>query len=150
MTSRKILAVTAALALSATPVALAKKGGDDHPGQGKAKSELKGANGKHRGKGKSKLKTVVVHGTVLAVDETTITVAIDHANRAGRALGSEYTFALTAPVDAVAGDAVVVQSKKQDEAGVYVARKVKVKADEDADDEPASEESEAPEALPAE
>jgi hypothetical protein len=126
MSSHRIIAGAATLALALTPTALANKPED--PGS------------KDKGKDKApKAKSVSLKGVVVSADATTVTITVKKANRAGRWLvGDDARFTVTRvnvadtngdgatnALDFVAGDKVHVQAKlAKDAVAPYAARKV--------------------------
>lgn len=166
--TRNLMAAAAALALLATPAALAKNG-EDKPGKGNAHAEKPGKGKGHgkpdKGKGKKKPKNVVLKGTFVSYDAATgaITVKVAKATKYGRFLvGTEASFK-TAKVsvadtdgdgtanaaDLVAGDKVLVQARiGKSDVAPYAARKLvdqtNPEADEDEDDDDDEAEDEAP------
>jgi hypothetical protein len=130
MTSNRIIAAAATLALAVTPAALAKQAdrGSAPPAAHHGKA-----------KGKAKPRNVVLKGVVVSSDATTVTVTVTKATRHGRSLvGTDAVFTVARvnvadtnadgamnSLDLVAGDKVVVQARiGRDDVAPYRARKV--------------------------
>jgi hypothetical protein len=126
MTSNRIIAAAATLALAVTPAALAKQAD-------------RGSAPPAAHHGKAKPRNVVLKGVVVSSDATTVTVTVTKATRHGRSLvGTDAVFTVARvnvadtnadgamnSLDLVAGDKVVVQARiGRDDVAPYRARKV--------------------------
>ena len=141
--THRITVAAAALALAATPGALAKGKPEDPGSQGTGKPDTGASQHPEKGKGngKAKPKNVVLKGTVVSSDATggTVTVHVVKATKWGKSLvDTDAAFTVTkinaadsngdgsvTVADLMAGDKVVVQARiAKDDAAPYKARKV--------------------------
>jgi len=154
----KLSIAAAALALAATPAALAKNGGGGNDGTHGNKPATNPSDSK--GKGKAKPKNAVLKGVVVSSDATTVTVTIKKATKYGRFLvgtDAQFTVAKVAAgdvngdgvvntLDLAAGDNVVVQARiAKTDTAPYNARRV-VDQTHPKDSSGDNQENEAPEA----
>src|SRR4051794_16200970 len=137
MKFHKLTIAATALALAATPAALAKQGGGGNDGTHGGPPASNPSDSK--GKRKAKPKNVVLKGIVVSSDATTVTVAVKKATKWGRFLvgtDAQFTVARVAAgdvngdgavdtLDLAAGDRVVVQARiAKTDTAPYKARRV--------------------------